>query len=195
MKNYIVPTLTFLILSIFISCSGTTSENLGVTEAGNPTEPSTRPVKGLINETDDSCPITKVVFFDTASTTTTVEAEVDDDCSFETDVRSGKAWGAKLYNNSSLVATMTFDMGLTVDDSPVYFTSEGLIAVDFGTITIDGDSASASKEPSKQNDMDGDKLPDYYDSDDDGDGISDKDETDCDEDGIIDDLDLDDDCD
>jgi hypothetical protein len=118
-----------------------------------------------------------------------ISASIGDDCSFSLDLPSDEAYQIDFELDGVYLATMAFDNAPGRFSAPVMLISagEGPIALD--EIIIVEETAIPGREPSRQNDQDGDGLPDFSDSDDDGDGVPDTEEEDCDLDGIINDFD------
>lgn len=184
-------TIYLLIFLLFIfSCGGAGSGSdlfegqFGGTEIGNP--PKERKVKGIVR-VDLSCPVNQVIVLD--SSENIQKFDIDQDCSFDFELETGKAYSLRFYKDDELIMTLQFNNGFR--ESEYFFLSPADSPLDLGIIILDDARAIPSRNPASQNDRDQDGRSDFVDTDDDNDSILDENELDCDQDGIIDDIDLD----
>lgn len=170
-------------------CSAT-----GGAEAGNPS----RTIVGSVSPSGAAafgvgavtgCEADQVVAVDASGRS--FNTNVAPDCSFEFTLRVPESYRLDFLLAGATAASMDFDNSPGRFSSPAMNLSPGDGTIYFDGVTIADGGATPSREPSKQNDQNGDGLPDFSDADDDGDGIPDTDERDCDLDGILDDFDAD----
>lgn len=165
-------------------CGGAT----GGAEAGNPS----LTVVGSVPDSPDSedgCEADQVVATD--SRDREFEANVAQDCSFELSLPAPEAYRLDLLQSGLSIASLEFDNAPGRFASPAMNLAPANDTVYLNQISVDDETATASREPATQIDQNGDGLPDFADRDDDGDGILDTEEGDCDLDGLLDDFDAD----
>lgn len=181
--------LLLLTLLSFAACSG---PNQGGTEFGNPT----RELRGEVVSEDPSalmkfqsadCPVDGVVA--TSPSASTIQADMEADCSFVLDLPVGVSYLLAFTRDGSFLANLTFARAEGGGETNVFYVSSGTGAIDLGVITLASGAARPANNPLRQSDRNGDGLDDFEDEDDDGDGIHDENESDCDEDGFEDDED------
>lgn len=180
--------LGIVLLLSLLGCGGAT----GGSEAGNPSRTVTgsvpaSAVSGLKLQSAFSCVADTVIA--TNSRDEEVSATVQDDCSFALDLPSDEAYQIDFELEGVYAATMTFENSPGRFSTPVMLISAGEDPLSLDEIIIVDETAIPGREPSRQNDQDGDGLPDFSETDADGDGVPDTDEEDCDLDGIINDFD------
>lgn len=180
--------LGIVLLLSLLGCSGAT----GGSEAGNPS----RTVTGSVPASGSSAlklqstfPCLADTVIATNSRNEEVSATVQDDCSFTLNLPSDEAYQIDSELDGVYGATMTFENAPGRFSAPVMLISPGEDPISLDEITIVDETAIPGREPSRQNDQDGDGLPDFSEMDADGDGVPDTDEEDCDLDGIINDFD------
>lgn len=192
MRNFLH--LSLLCLSLTLTGCGT--ELNGGSEAGNPS--GMRLVSGSVESesvevlsllTLEVCLADTVLATDSQGNET--KATIESDCTFELELDTGKMYSLSLWLDKMLIALFEFDND--IDQFPSSFLTLGAYGdgMNLGQVQIVNGSAVPEFEPTTQNDLDGDGVPDSVDIDDDGDGISDDQELDCDLDGVIDDFDND----
>jgi hypothetical protein len=138
------------------------------------------------------CPADQVIATDSRAQTTAVE--IADDCSFDLELSTDKAYSVSFTSGDTFVATLIVNNSPNTLRSTVFFVSEDAADLDLGVVTISDNEAIPENEPAEQNDQDEDDVDDYDDEDDDGDGVEDEGEEDCDLDDYEDDYDEDDPC-
>lgn len=190
--KHTVLALTLSLLSL--NCGKVGSSSNGFLNPNiDPLPPVIRTVGGTLTnklvKNHNACnDIDTVEFYDLDNNT--IEAQVNEDCSFSAELLSQKSWGASFISNNIEIATLRVFRGAGLGSSYFFFLSSQDGPINLGDITINGTLAYAQKNPYLYNDRDNDGVADLNDADDDGDNIPDYLEPDCDQNGIIDDDEL-----
>lgn len=205
MKTRLVTLILFLAAAfIFSSCatSGTSSDMVGGTEAGNPPASTTRLVKGQVEPASESgeantnlvqssflaesCVADTVIVHDPDGNEET-NADIEEDCSFEVVLSINQTYAISFTKQDVFIGTIYFSDSEDQLPTPYIYLTAGEDEIDLGVISFTEVYATVETPPS---------TVDNLNNADDDESTSD-DETaasvfeDCDLDGVLDSIDAD----